>query len=191
SDYESKIWMLMPAVKMFSCFINTDLNIAENGITIITNSRGKNSGEAYVQFSSQEEADKALQKDRELIGHRFLSNVRCVNALHPYEGTSLPGFWRRHREGIAKKTRTSNMTSNVAHGRTAAFLFLLLQFFSPLAVSKILVEFRPDGRPSGEADVYFSCHRDALDAMSRDRMNMGRNFISDQKVLIGFIGYLE
>lgn len=36
-----------------------------------------------------------------------------------------------------------------------------------------MIECRPDGRTSGEADVYFSCHRDAVAAMSRDRTNMG------------------
>lgn len=49
----------------------------------------------------------------------------------------------------------------------------LSQFFYPLAVCKILIECGPDGRPSGEADVYFHCHRDAVAAMSKDRMNIG------------------
>ena len=40
-------------------------------------------------------------------------------------------------------------------------------------MSKILIECGPDGRPSGEADVYFSCHQDAMAAMSRDRMHIG------------------
>lgn len=49
----------------------------------------------------------------------------------------------------------------------------LLQFFSPLVVSKILIECGRDGRPTGEADVYFSCHQDAMAAMSRDRQHIG------------------
>lgn len=40
-------------------------------------------------------------------------------------------------------------------------------------MSKILIECGPDGRPSGEADVYFSCHQDAVAAMSRDRQHIG------------------
>lgn len=40
-------------------------------------------------------------------------------------------------------------------------------------MSKILIEFGPDGRPSGEADVYFSCHEHAAAAMSRDRQYIG------------------
>lgn len=53
-------------------------------------------------------------------------------------------------------------------------VFFLLQFFYPLVVSKILIEFGPDGRPSGEADVYFASHQDAVAAMSRDRQHVGK-----------------
>lgn len=51
--------------------------------------------------------------------------------------------------------------------------FSSLQFFSPLVVSKILIKCDPDGRLSGEADVYFSCHEDAVAAMSRDLLHIG------------------
>lgn len=46
------------------------LDVVENGITMVTDGRGRNSGEAFVQFTSQEVAGKALQKHRELMGHR-------------------------------------------------------------------------------------------------------------------------
>ncbi|TDH13200.1 hypothetical protein EPR50_G00054990 [Perca flavescens] len=48
----------------------------------------------------------------------------------------------------------------------------IVKFFFPLIVSKILIECGPEGRLSGEADVYFSCHQDALTAMSRDRQHI-------------------
>ncbi|XP_047236707.1 G-rich sequence factor 1 [Girardinichthys multiradiatus] len=170
----------------------SDLNIAENGITIITNSRGKNSGEAFVQFSSQEEADKALQKDRELIGHRYIEvfpsnrdNIQAARrrtrmSLNPSQSASrrpVPDSHTNHRGG---SYQISDASTHYIHMRGLPFQVSgedIVKFFSPLVVSKILVEFRPDGRPSGEADVYFSCHRDALDAMSRDRMNMGHRYI--------------
>lgn len=42
-----------------------------NGITLLTDYSGRSSGEAYVQFVSKEVAEKALQKHREKIGHRW------------------------------------------------------------------------------------------------------------------------
>lgn len=41
-------------------------------------------------------------------------------------------------------------------------------------MSKMLIEFGPDGRPSGEADVYFTRHQDAVAAMSRNRQHIGK-----------------
>ena len=56
------------------------------------------------------------------------------------------------------------------------FLSVFLpQFFSPLVVSQITIECGPDGRPNGEAEVYFSTHQDTLSAMSRDRDYIGEN----------------
>lgn len=54
-------------------------------------------------------------------------------------------------------------------------LFLLVQFFSPLIVSKILLECGANGRLNGEADVFFGCHQDAAAAMSRDRQHIGES----------------
>eukprot|EP00066_Takifugu_rubripes_P024971 XP_011614237.1 PREDICTED: G-rich sequence factor 1 isoform X2 [Takifugu rubripes] len=50
----------------------SDLDIVENGITIITDHAGRNSGEAFVQFFSKEEAEKALLRDRAVMGTRYI-----------------------------------------------------------------------------------------------------------------------
>ena len=46
------------------------LDIVNGGITRVLDHRGRNTGEAYVKFISQDQANTALQKDRELIGNR-------------------------------------------------------------------------------------------------------------------------
>ncbi|XP_054895625.1 G-rich sequence factor 1 [Poeciliopsis prolifica] len=167
-------------------------NIAENGITMITNSRGRNSGKAYVQFSSQEEAKRALEKDRELIGHRYIevfpssredvqstfSKIKTIPNPPQYANwRPVPDSQTSYR---AASHQMSHAPAHYIHMRGLPFHVTgedIVNFFSPLMVSKILVEFGPSGRPSGEADVFFHCHRDALDAMSRDRMNMGQRYI--------------
>lgn len=53
------------------CFRRSGLDIVENGVTIITDYLGRNSGEAFVQFSSQEAAKEALQRNRDVIGQRL------------------------------------------------------------------------------------------------------------------------
>ncbi|XP_005813408.1 heterogeneous nuclear ribonucleoprotein H2-like [Xiphophorus maculatus] len=169
-------------------------NIAEDGITMVTNSRGRNSGQAYVQFSSQQEAKRALQKDRELIGHRYIevfpsSRKEVQTALRKMRTIPNPNppqyaNWRPVPDSQpnyrAASHQMSHAPTHYIHVRGLPFHVTgedIVKFFSPLVVSKILVEFGPSGRPSGEADVFFRCHRDALDAMSRDRMNMGQRYI--------------
>uniref|UniRef100_A0A3Q2QNQ6 G-rich RNA sequence binding factor 1 n=1 Tax=Fundulus heteroclitus TaxID=8078 RepID=A0A3Q2QNQ6_FUNHE len=169
----------------------SDLKIAEDGITIVTNSRGRNSGEAYVQFSSQAEADRALQKHRELMGHRYIEvfpssradvqsarkRLASWNPSQPASRRPVPEYQSNQR---AVSQQVSDVPTHYIHMRGLPFQVTgedIAKFFSPLAVAKIRVEFGPDGRPSGEADVFFRRHQDAVDAMSRDRMSMGHRYI--------------
>ena len=46
------------------------LDIVEDGVTIVRDLKGRNSGEAFVRFASQDMADEALQRDRGHIGNR-------------------------------------------------------------------------------------------------------------------------
>ena len=47
-------------------------------------SDGRPTGDAYVEFTSQEEADKALQKHKQRIGHRL--GEHCI-------GWYFTSFW--------------------------------------------------------------------------------------------------
>lgn len=50
--------------------------------------------------------------------------------------------------------------------------FWFPQFFSPLTPVRVEFEFAPNGRPTGEANVDFKTHSDAVEAMSRHKKNM-------------------
>ncbi|KAM3867615.1 G-rich sequence factor 1 [Diretmus argenteus] len=172
------------------------LEIAEDGVTIVLDHKGRNSGEAYVQFTSQQTADEALQRDRELIGNRYIE-------LFPSRSSEIQSSWRRtdsgspqHRKSIAAAQpnprtdlkwppvrtgpQSSALSQHHVHLRGLPFHAAgqdIAQFFCPLVPSKILVEFGPDGRATGEAEVYFACHQDAVSAMSRNKLHMGERYI--------------
>ncbi|XP_045931489.1 G-rich sequence factor 1 isoform X2 [Micropterus dolomieu] len=169
------------------------LDIVENGITIVMDHKGRNSGEGFVRFSSQEAADEALRRDREVIGNRYIE-------VFPSRSDEIHSSWRKRTSSASPQTspqsanrRTASQTNPKAGSPLSSALPLhyihmrglpfqvsgedVVKFFFPLAVSKILIECGPDGRPSGEADVYFSCHQDAVAAMSRDRQHIGERYI--------------
>ena len=51
------------------------LDIPQDGIVLPTDHLGRSSGEAYVKFASKDQADTALGKNKERIGHRWDKNV--------------------------------------------------------------------------------------------------------------------
>lgn len=53
----------------------------------------------------------------------------------------------------------------------------IYNFFSPLTPVRVHVEAGPDGRVTGEADVEFATHEEAVAAMSKDRANMQHRYI--------------
>ncbi|XP_068613330.1 G-rich sequence factor 1-like [Brachionichthys hirsutus] len=160
----------------------TGLDIVENGITIIEDFAGRNSGVAFVQFSSQEQANEALKRDREVIGNRYIEAFPST-----LEEIS---FWfrqkhpARHPTSVPSANRSSRNSPLSPHCiRMSGLPFCvsgedIVKFFSPLLLSSILIECRPNGRVSGQANVYFNCHEDAAAAMSRDKEYMGERYIN-------------
>lgn len=47
------------------------LEIVPNGMTLILDHQGRTTGDAFVQFASQDIAQRALTKHKEKIGHRW------------------------------------------------------------------------------------------------------------------------
>ncbi|XP_008486469.2 heterogeneous nuclear ribonucleoprotein H2-like, partial [Diaphorina citri] len=55
------------------------LEIIPNGITLVEDPfNGRPTGEAYVQFVDKETAERALQKHKEKIGHRYIEIFKCT-----------------------------------------------------------------------------------------------------------------
>ncbi|XP_061586694.1 G-rich sequence factor 1 [Cololabis saira] len=165
------------------------LDVVQAGVTMVRDASGRSSGEAFVRFSSQEEADRALQKDRAMMGHRYIevfpsrSEEIRSGRRNSFSQTSFQATNRRPAPQNQYRPVTHQNPDapiHYIHMRGLPFQVSgeeIVKFFSPLIVSKILIECGPNGRPSGEADVYFSCHREAVAAMSRDRMNIGNRYI--------------
>ncbi|XP_017550983.1 G-rich sequence factor 1 [Pygocentrus nattereri] len=147
------------------------LDIVINGVTLVLDNRGRSSGDAFVQFATQEIADQALQRDREVIGNRYIE-------VFPSKKSDIRtqyGRGRREASGTTFRTQRMNSISlpiHYIHMRGLPYQATVgdvINFFSPLRVAKVLIEYGADGRPSGEAEAYFTSHQDAVAAMSKDK----------------------
>lgn len=56
--------------------VRTGLPIVPNGIIIVKDGQGRAAGDGFVQFTSPEQVDLALEKHKEKIGHRW----ECMDA---------------------------------------------------------------------------------------------------------------
>ncbi|XP_072466328.1 heterogeneous nuclear ribonucleoprotein H2-like [Notamacropus eugenii] len=218
------------------------LEIMPNGITLLVDFRGRNSGEAFVQFASQEIAEKALKKHKERMGHRYIEIFKSSQAeVHTYYDTPQK-LMTRHRPGPYDRPQAGRYHDSLGRGagiegmRCGAYkigytdyydyngysneyyfgrdlsYYLgmaghsygdswstfqnpaghfvhmrglpykatendIYDFFSPLKPVGAYIEIGPDGRVTGEADVEFATHKDAVAAMSKDKTNMQHRYI--------------
>ncbi|XP_035265813.1 heterogeneous nuclear ribonucleoprotein H-like isoform X2 [Anguilla anguilla] len=232
------------------------LEIVPNGITLPVDFQGRSSGEAFVQFASQDIAEKALKKHKERIGHRYIEIFQSSRAevrTHyepqrkpvgmqrpgPYDRPSggrgysaVPrggsydrmrrgGYGERHAAAAADtpgglgvrgfllywagcgvtlrlflfprfpigrpdgrygdgSSSFQSITGHCVHMRGLPYRATetdIYNFFSPLNPVRVHIEVGPDGRVTGEADVEFATHEDAVAAMSKDKANMQHRYV--------------
>ena len=54
------------------------MSIPAGGVTLQMDSEDRGTGEAYVEFLKPEDAEKALYKNRQMMGHRCICTCMCV-----------------------------------------------------------------------------------------------------------------
>ncbi|CAD6209119.1 GSCOCG00003736001-RA-CDS [Cotesia congregata] len=240
------------------------LEILPNGILLPTDSyTGRSTGEAYVQFVNKDVAERALQKHKEKIGHRYieifrssLSELRA--SFGPKMRGSMGGFNQRpapydQRDRFGGMNRFNNnrnarnrdfdngpwgntnnfgsrgsgggggsggnvgggssgggggggggmgMRNNMdmkggnyrgnndnwsgntgmhcIHMRGLPFRATeqdIADFFRPINPINIRIILENNGRASGEADVEFATHEEAVKAMGKDKSHMSHRYI--------------
>ncbi|XP_020290011.1 heterogeneous nuclear ribonucleoprotein H2-like isoform X3 [Pseudomyrmex gracilis] len=218
------------------------LEILPNGISLPTDYTGRSTGEAYVQFVNKDVAERALQKHKEKIGHRYieifrssLSEVRASigpkmrggpmggfnQRPAPYTRGDRFGGVNRFSNGRGSRNRDfdngpwgggnnygsrggnmgmrggmdmkgggnyrgnndswgGNSGLHSIHMRGLPFKATeqdIADFFRPLQPISVRIILENGGRPSGEADVEFATHEEAVKAMSKDKSHMSHRYI--------------
>ena len=64
------------------------------------------------------------------------------------------------------------------YGDNLLNLCFCLQFFSPIQPVRCEFDYGDNGRPSGEANVDFATHQEAVEAMQKHKCNMRKGFLN-------------
>ncbi|EFA77625.1 hypothetical protein PPL_12232 [Heterostelium album PN500] len=132
--------------------------IMPNGITILMNSHGKQSGEAYIEFVDEDAARKANDYHRKMMRHRYIEvlpkpRAAAIAALRRDGG-------QHHHVLATKIVRLRGLPYNVTPAD-------VISFFSGYAISgnNILIEKDYNGRVTGEGFVEFVTFETASSAL--------------------------
>merc|ERR1719424_582160 len=73
----------------------TGLSVPLNGVHLMFNEREQPTGEAYVEFASPDDRERAMAKDRQHMGGRYVelfrvSRAEMIQALEQFVGGTCP-----------------------------------------------------------------------------------------------------
>lgn len=152
-------------------FFGDEFAIVDNGIVLPLDSSGRASGQAFVQFACAEDVEKALKKNREHMGHRYIEIFE----------SSPEDVVRSQEEKTEIKARMMN--DNVVRLRGLPYDATkddIVNFFGnefDIVEDGILLPIGSDGRSSGQAFVQFTNSADAAKALTKNRQNIGWRYI--------------
>ncbi|KAJ3708825.1 hypothetical protein LUZ61_012530 [Rhynchospora tenuis] len=168
---------------------------------LFVNKNGRFTGDAYVVFPTPMQAQLALQRDRQNMGHRYVEVFACkksdyYNAIaaevnfgvfgYPPERSPPPARHKRPREepreDEAKNLDEMHFTEilklrGLPYSVTRAEI---VEFFGEefhLKESDVHICCRFDGKATGEAFAEFPSADIAKQAMSRDKMTIGSRYV--------------
>lgn len=152
------------------------LNIAKGGVALCLNNQGRRNGEALVRFINSEHRDLALERHKHHMGSRYIEVYKATGEefLKIAGGTSneVAQFLSKENQVIIRM-RGLPFTSSPQE---------VLSFLGPDspvtdgAEGLLFVKY-PDGRPTGDAFVLFSCEEYAQNALKKHKQILGKRYI--------------
>ncbi|KAI5074845.1 hypothetical protein GOP47_0010806 [Adiantum capillus-veneris] len=166
------------------------LELGPDGIVICVNFQGRSSGQAYVQFASVEIADKALDRNRQHMGSRYIevfkghpSDMQAALKMVGRGSSNANESASNANTGLSGTTGTTDMGyAGVLRMRGLPYSCTLADisvFFQGMQIvpDGIFLCSHGDGRPTGEAFVEFINEETASQAMKLHREPMGSRYV--------------
>eukprot|EP00916_Digyalum_oweni_P015002 GHVL01024503.1.p1 GENE.GHVL01024503.1~~GHVL01024503.1.p1 ORF type:complete len:465 (-),score=90.38 GHVL01024503.1:20-1414(-) len=159
--------------------------IAPDGITLCINDEGRPSGDCFVRFVNDGEADKALGKNRQYMGFRYIEVFRASQM----EFDRVQSRRQQPRRDIQNSPVKYNYPpSNGYNPGTlrarglpwSATTHDVAQFFTEhgYVVEDVVLGHTPEGRPSGDAWIQFPSESIAEQARGElNKKNLGNRYV--------------
>uniref|UniRef100_A0A3Q2Z6X6 Epithelial splicing regulatory protein 2 n=1 Tax=Hippocampus comes TaxID=109280 RepID=A0A3Q2Z6X6_HIPCM len=152
------------------------LNIAKGGVALCLNAQGRRNGEALVRFVNSEHRDLALERHKHHMGSRYIEVYKATGEefLKIAGGTS-----NEVTQFLSKENQVIIRMRGLPFTATPQEVLDFLGPESPVtdgAEGLLFVKY-PDGRPTGDAFVLFSCDEYAQNAMKKHRQILGKRYI--------------
>ncbi|XP_053324233.1 epithelial splicing regulatory protein 1 isoform X3 [Spea bombifrons] len=152
------------------------LNIAKGGAALCLNAQGRRNGEALVRFVSEEHRDLALQRHKHHMGNRYIEVYKATGEdfLKIAGGTS-----NEVALFLSKENQVIVRMRGLPFTATAEEVLTFFGQHCPVTGGKegILFVTYPDGRPTGDAFVLFSCEEYAQNALKKHKDLLGKRYI--------------
>ncbi|XP_073122715.1 uncharacterized protein [Henckelia pumila] len=158
----------------------------------LVNKDGRFSGEAFVVFAGNMQAELALQRDRQNMGRRYVEVFRCkkqeyYNAIAAEVSDGAYGGVDNRGSSPPARRKRSPDKDNMEYTEILKMRGLpysvkkseILNFFEDFNVTegKIQIGSRSDGKATGEAYVEFASAEEAKKAMCKDKMLIGSRYV--------------
>ncbi|XP_034088078.1 epithelial splicing regulatory protein 2 isoform X2 [Gymnodraco acuticeps] len=152
------------------------LSIAKGGVALCLNAQGRRNGEALVRFINSEHRDLALERHKHHMGSRYIEVYKATGEefLKIAGGTS-----NEVAQFLSKENQVIIRMRGLPFTATSQEVLSFLGPESPVtdgAEGLLFVKY-PDGRPTGDAFVLFSCEEYAQNALKKHKQILGKRYI--------------
>uniref|UniRef100_A0A8C3CMZ3 Epithelial splicing regulatory protein 2 n=1 Tax=Cairina moschata TaxID=8855 RepID=A0A8C3CMZ3_CAIMO len=152
------------------------LNIAKGGVALCLNAQGRRNGEALVRFVNSEQRDLALERHKHHMGSRYIEVYKATGEefLKIAGGTS-----NEVAQFLSKENQVIIRMRGLPFTATQEDVLGFLGPECPVTGGKegLLFVKYPDGRPTGDAFVLFSCEEYAQNALKKHKEILGKRYI--------------
>lgn len=146
------------------------------GVALCLNAQGRRNGEALVRFVNSEQRDLALERHKHHMGSRYIEVYKATGEefLKIAGGTS-----NEVAQFLSKENQVIIRMRGLPFTATQEDVLGFLGPECPVTGGKegLLFVKYPDGRPTGDAFVLFSCEEYAQNALKKHKEILGKRYI--------------